>query len=304
MILEQPKWKKFEEFVASIQKQLTPNAVVAHNEKITGKSGVERQLDIVVRYNLGQFNILVVMDCKDWKKPVDIGDVGAFCDQVEDVGANKGAIVCNVGFTEGAIKRAQEKGIDLLRAVDAENMDWPGYIAIPALCDFRYVKSFNFRFVHRAPTPFSMPAVDPKYLGIYNKDGSLRDILVNLLTRAWNQGMLPDKVGEHNDLRFFDRDAYTKVGDTVYGPVEITSSIIVDRKLYFGAVPLSKGQGFQNVATGAFTTKCIEWGIDVVEVEQKWRKLTSIDELAVKATFTLMASDCYPIVDLSLEQKR
>ncbi len=304
MISEQPKWKKFEEFVASIQKQLTPNAVVTHNEKITGKSSVERQLDIVVRYNLGQFTILVVMDCKDWKKPVDIGDVGAFCDQVEDVGANKGAIVCNAGFTDGAIKRAQEKGIDLLRVVDAENMDWPGYLAVPTLCDFRYVKSFRFRFVHRAPTAFAMPAVEPRYIGIYNKDGNLRDILVNLLTKAWNQGMLPEEVGEHNDLRFFEGDAYTKVGDTVYGPVEITASIIVDRKLYFGAVPLSKGQGFQNVATGVFTTKCIEWGIDVVEVEQKWRKLTSIDELAVKPTFTLMASDCYPIIDVSLEQKR
>jgi len=304
MISEQPKWKKFEEFVASIQKQLTPNAVVTHNEKIIGKSGVERQLDIVVRYSLAQFNILVVMDCKNWKKPVDINDVGAFCDQVEDVGANKGAIVCNAGFTEGAIKRAQEKGIDLLRAVDTESMDWPGYLAIPALCDFRYLKSFRFRFVHRAPTPFSMPAVDLKYIGIYNKDGGLRDILVNLLTKAWNQGMLPNEVGEHNDLRFFNEDAYTKVGDTVYGPVEITSSITVGQKLYFGAVPLSKGQGFQNVATGAFTSKCIEWGIDVVEVEKKWRKLTSIEELAVKATFTLMADDCYPMVDLSLEQKR
>ncbi len=304
MAIERPKWKKFEEFVASIQKQLTPQAVINLNDKIIGKSGVERQIDVSVRYNLGQFNIFVIMDCKDWKNPVDINDVGSFCDQVEDVGANKGAIVCNAGFTDGAVKRAQEKGIDLLRAVDAENLDWPGYLAIPTLCDFRYIKSFSFRFTHRAPTPFAMPAGDPRYLGIYNADGTLRDVLSNLLTRAWNQGKLSTAVGEYEDLKFFDGDAYTRVSDKIYGPVEIKASIIVAQKLFFGAVPLSKGQGFQNATTGSFTTNCIEWGIDVVEVEQKWRRLNSRDELSVKPTFVLVANDCYPIVDMSLEQKK
>lgn len=304
MAIERPKWKKFEEFVASIQKQLTPQAVINLNDKIIGKSGVERQIDVSVRYNLGQFNIFVIMDCKDWKNPVDINDVGSFCDQVEDVGANKGAIVCNAGFTDGAVKRAQEKGIDLLRVVDAENLDWPAYLAIPTLCDFRYVKTFNFRFSHSAPTPFAMPSVDPRYLGIYNQDGTLKDVLVNLLTKAWNGGLLPNEIGEHSDLNFIDGDAYTRVGENIYGPVKITTSIVVEQKLFFGAVPLLKGQGFQNATTGAFTTNCIEWGIDAVEVEQKWRRLKSKDELSVKPTFVLMASDCYPIVDMSLEQKR
>lgn len=48
-----PKWKRFEEFVASIQKSLTPQAKVTHDELIKGKSGVERQVDVSVKYNLG-----------------------------------------------------------------------------------------------------------------------------------------------------------------------------------------------------------------------------------------------------------
>jgi hypothetical protein len=117
------KWKKFEEAVASIQKNIAPGARITNDEKIKGKSGTVRQIDIVIRYNIGQYSILVVADCKDWKNPVDIGDVGQFIDMVEDVRANKGALICNVGFTEGARNRAKEKGIDLLRVIDTENPD-------------------------------------------------------------------------------------------------------------------------------------------------------------------------------------
>jgi hypothetical protein len=73
-----PKWKQFEKFVEKIQKSLTPNADVKHNEFIFGKSGIKRQVDISIKYNLGQFDFLVAIDAKDWKNPVDINDVDAF----------------------------------------------------------------------------------------------------------------------------------------------------------------------------------------------------------------------------------
>lgn len=293
-----PKWKKFEEFVASIQKSLTPQAKVTHDELIKGKSGVKRQLDVSVRYNLGQFTILVVIDCKDWKEAVDISDVGSFADLVEDVGANKGAIICNAGFTSGAKQRAKEKGIDLFRAIDAESLDWPVYVAMPTLCDFRSIKKFNFTFRHTAPTPFAMPAVDPRYLQIYKSDGTLVDILQNLLTKAWNTGNLPSEPGEHRNIQFIEEEAYTKVNDSLYGPVEITTDITIEQKLYFGEVPIQKGQGFMNEMTGGFTTKSIETGtIDVVEVEKTWRRLKSKNELAVKPAMVLVASDHYPVIE-------
>jgi hypothetical protein len=35
-------WLEFEKIAAEIQRQLAPNATVCHNERIVGKSGVER----------------------------------------------------------------------------------------------------------------------------------------------------------------------------------------------------------------------------------------------------------------------
>lgn len=42
-------WQILEELVASIQKQLAPEAIVEHNVLVKGKiTGVERQVDILV----------------------------------------------------------------------------------------------------------------------------------------------------------------------------------------------------------------------------------------------------------------
>jgi len=291
------KWINFEKAVASIQKNITPGARITHDEKIKGKSGTDRQIDIVIRYSIGQYEILVIADCKDWKNPVDIGDVGQFIDMVEDVGANKGALICNAGFTEGAKNRAKEKGIDLLRVIDTENPDIKLTIGFPTLCDFRRIETFNFSFRHSAPGPFALPACDPRYIEIYNQAHGFNDILINLLTKAWNSGKLPLEIGEYKDLRFIEEDAYTKVDDTFYGPVEITAGIVVKRNLFFGSIPLDKGQGFANDVTGSFTTKSIEFGLNVVEVEKTWRKISDPNELAIRPTFIFHASDCFPLIE-------
>jgi len=295
---EQPKWEKYEELVASIQKTLTQKAIVTHSDTITGKSGETRKIDVSIRYNLGQFKMLVVIDCKDWSKPVDIGEVGAFADLLEDVSANKGAIVCNAGFTKGAKRRATEKGIDLLMAVDAENMDWPVYISMPTLCDFRHIKNCGFGVSSSAPGPFEMPAIHPAYIPLYTKDGKLIDIVMNLLRKAWNERRLNSEPGDYEGVKFIEEVVYIKVDKTIYGPVDITANISVGQKLFFGQVPIKKAQGFKNALTGALITKSIETDrIDVHGVEKEWTKLQNKDELAVEPVTTIVALDYYPIID-------
>lgn len=292
-----PKWKKFEAFVANIQEYLTPHAKVTQNEFITGKSGVKRQNDVVVRYNLGQFNMLIVIDCKDWRNSVDIGDVGSFADLVEDVGANKGAIVCNAGFTSGALKRAREKGIELLKVADVESKDWPVKLAIPVLCDFRYIEYTSYGVSHTGPTPFMIPGTDPEYLEIYKSDGNLIDMITNLIKKAWNENKFPDEPGEHRDLKFVEEDAYFKVDDVLYGPAEITANIIVKQELYFGELPIDEAKGFHNEATGGFITRSFKTTkFDIGYIQKKWRLIDSKAEIAIEPVMTMYMSDFYPLL--------
>ena len=91
---------ELEILVSKIQKALAPNAEVTHNAKIIGRhTKVSRQIDVLVRQKVGQYEMMIVIDCKDYKKPVDVKGVEEFHGLVDDVGAHKGALVCPKGFS-------------------------------------------------------------------------------------------------------------------------------------------------------------------------------------------------------------
>jgi hypothetical protein len=80
--------------VAKIQQQLAPRAEVLHNVKLDGRlSKTKRQIDVLVRESIGQYDIQIIIDCKDYKKPVDVKGVEEFHGLFRDVGAHKGVLV-------------------------------------------------------------------------------------------------------------------------------------------------------------------------------------------------------------------
>jgi hypothetical protein len=84
-----PDWKRFEELATAIQTELASDARVTPNAKLPGKSGALRQIDILIEQKAGQYDLRIVVDCKDYKNPVDIKDVESFLGLVSDVGAHK-----------------------------------------------------------------------------------------------------------------------------------------------------------------------------------------------------------------------
>ncbi len=91
-------------------------AMVERNVRLPGRrSWVARQIDVLVRGRVfGLTDAIVVVDCKRWAKPVDVADVGAFLDLVEDVGADVGLLVSTEGGSEAAHERSrQARGVRL-----------------------------------------------------------------------------------------------------------------------------------------------------------------------------------------------
>jgi hypothetical protein len=67
---------------------------------------------------VGQFQILVVIDCKDYYHPLDIKDVEEFISMSQDVGAHRAAMVDAKGYSEAAKLRAKGAQIELYTVVD------------------------------------------------------------------------------------------------------------------------------------------------------------------------------------------
>ncbi len=277
-----PKWKRFEELTAKIQKELTPDAAVTLDDKIAGKlSGTTRQIDISIRKIIGQFNILIVMDCKDHTKPVDVKDVEEFIGLVKDVGANKGAIVSAAGFTSSAKTRGENAGIDLYRLVDTQQHDWQVMASIPTLCEVVGIERYSPKFQVKTKEPFTFPQEHPAKYVLYDEANRPLGELVDLILLAWNEGRVPTEPGDHRDIDFIGKKTRIKCEER-FVDLNVTASLRIKSNLYFGQLRVADLSGFHDQITGkTIANKITVTEIDIDKIEKEWRKIDSRDELAI-----------------------
>lgn len=117
-------WKEFEILIAKIQKDTAPFAIVQHSQKVRGKSGRLRQLDVTSTLDNGLTSIFTVFECKRYTRKVGIEKVEAFATKCIDVNANGKVMVSNTGFDAGAVAQAKQHGITLLSYREAKHTDW------------------------------------------------------------------------------------------------------------------------------------------------------------------------------------
>lgn len=143
------KWKQFEKLVHLIYEELQPESKVTIDDKIKGyESGIERQIDVSIKTKFAGSDILVIVQAKDYKSKADINVVGAFAQVIKDVRASKGVLICNKGFTSGAIKLAQNLFIDIFTAHDINEPNWSIDYKMPVLVRRLKLKIDFYALIH------------------------------------------------------------------------------------------------------------------------------------------------------------
>ena len=110
------KWKEFEDAVFEECQRAFHfrDAEVLRDVHLLGKdSGVKRQIDVLVRQKKGDEETVILMECKHYASKINVKIVDAFIGCLEDVGADKGVIVSENGFTKAAIDRAHKGKNDI-----------------------------------------------------------------------------------------------------------------------------------------------------------------------------------------------
>jgi hypothetical protein len=106
-----PEWKLYELLIARlIADQISTDLCVTPNARLKGKiSGRVRQIDVLIdsRHDTDNSRRIIV-DAKKRTRKIDVIQVEAFKGLMEDVGARHGYLVCPVGHTKAAEKRAQQ----------------------------------------------------------------------------------------------------------------------------------------------------------------------------------------------------
>lgn len=125
-------WERYERLIARlIADQASTALCVTPNARIVGKiSGRSRQIDVVMDLRHDSDNSRrVIVDAKKRTRKIDVTHVEALRGLMEDVGATHGYLVCPVGHTKAAERRAQ--GHVSIRLVPLERLDqfdpstWP-----------------------------------------------------------------------------------------------------------------------------------------------------------------------------------
>lgn len=129
------KGSEFEELVAEIYKQLSPQAEIKLNDKIQGfNSGIRREIDVSIRQKVANHEILIIVQAKDYSSAkIDVKVVDAFRSVIEDLRASKGVLVSAKGFTKSALEYGKNQKIDLLTAHDAKVKHWRKEIFFPTV---------------------------------------------------------------------------------------------------------------------------------------------------------------------------
>lgn len=133
--------KQYEQIVADIHKQFSGAADITLNEKIIGKSGVVRQIDVSLRSSVVGYSVLIIVECKDYKRKVDVGCVDELIGKIDDVAAQGGVLISDSQFTTGAINRAKSFGrIQLCSVVDSSNGKIRSKLYMPLKVSFSNVQ--------------------------------------------------------------------------------------------------------------------------------------------------------------------
>lgn len=95
-------------------------------EVVGEKSQSKRQLDVSVfdAYDLSQ--PILVVECKRYSRKLNIKDVEEFIGMLQDLGDPKDVLVCPLGFSGPATRRAKAAGIEtvVLTLPDADRLNW------------------------------------------------------------------------------------------------------------------------------------------------------------------------------------
>lgn len=113
-----------------VSKEGIDNIDVRHDAKITGKSGVEHQLDVYWEFRYAGIKHKVLIECKHYSHNVSLIHVRNMHALITDIPNSTGIILTTVGFQSGVEKYANfyEIGLRLLRLPKTE--DWNGGIQI------------------------------------------------------------------------------------------------------------------------------------------------------------------------------
>lgn len=289
------EWLEFEKLATRIYEELEPHACVTHDDRIVGQNtGIERRIDVSIRATVAGHELLIVVQARNQARPADVNDVGEFASVVKDIRASKGILICNAGFTRGAVDYARNLGIDLCSLHDAQSRNWSLDIKLPLLwIDLLPKVAIRFQCDLEAGDSISS---DPREWIFSADGGKTRLLLLETFERRWNAGELDRTCGITHTIAPKQTEIELRVDNGSWRPVtSLSLQYVVERRAWLGYFSPSECRGILDRVEDVFTATYLDIGDIPMTREESWIPIEDPDRLVVATKGTLVTTEGWQI---------
>ncbi len=107
-------WREYESQVFEQFRAKYPEHDLSYDQRLVGRyCRVPRQIDILVKANIVDSELIGVFDCKHFNNRVNVRVIDSMVGFLDDIGAQFGGVISASGFSEAAINRARAASIEL-----------------------------------------------------------------------------------------------------------------------------------------------------------------------------------------------
>lgn len=126
---------RFQNLVALIEKSLASDASVISPKLLMDSCGIQREIDILILSKIGQRNIRIGIECRDWQRKADVTWIDQIIGKYLDLHIDKKVAVSRLGFTQAALKRAKVFNIETLTLKEAKRAKWKSWMKMNTLLE-------------------------------------------------------------------------------------------------------------------------------------------------------------------------
>ncbi len=229
-------WKQFEELVLRIQNDIAKDAIVSHNESLIDKSGIKRQIDVLIKQKIGFDEALIIVECKRHKHPIPIGLIESFCTKLKDLNASYGILVSSNGFTKGAIKKAELHNVKLYSIESALEENWKKIVGKAAWLDFIKSEIESLR-VETIPNELQNLSFESEFLDNEGNIFSLKQIFET----AKDKFDINEEPGNHRLTILFEHELFSKNENSLITEMNVSFT----QKAFLYSINLEFQEGYR-----------------------------------------------------------
>ncbi|MCZ8011306.1 MAG: hypothetical protein ACK5U0_04700 [Gemmatimonas sp.] len=119
------KSNSFQRVIALLHEQLAAEASVTESEMLTdSRTGEQREVDIVIRSEIGGYPVIIGVECVDHGRPATVQWVEGMLGKHADLPTDKLILVASSGFSRQALVKAEKRGALCLSLAEAASAEW------------------------------------------------------------------------------------------------------------------------------------------------------------------------------------